>query len=354
MKLSIIIPVYNTQQYLKACVESILSQPFSDFELLLINDASTDDSLAAARALERQDQRVTVYDKPHGGLGDTRNFGVQRAQGEYLLFVDSDDWIGEDTLSKVVEPALAAQADLVVFDFIRENTACKVCRTCSLPVKAPDASKETNRKMLEELVGPDAGSTPWRSVDMIGSACRRLYRREWLLSHKIAFPNEEKVMLEDLPTSIKAHCLSQKTLFLSVPLYHYRYNTNSLSTRYRPYKMKKLSQCFQLTASFLKEQQIYTELEPRHLAWYLRNAAHSSLVNVFSPGNLKEKSGKKDEIHDILADPTLRRAAKSRYLCGGTAADRLIRSVIGTGSVGIAYAFYSRYAKHLQNNTDKQ
>lgn len=80
MKLSIIVPVYNAEEYLKTCVESILAQPFQDYELLLVNDASPDKSLEAAHALERRDQRVTVYDKPHGGLGDTRNFGAQRAQ----------------------------------------------------------------------------------------------------------------------------------------------------------------------------------------------------------------------------------------------------------------------------------
>ncbi|WOC33547.1 MULTISPECIES: glycosyltransferase family 2 protein [Caproicibacterium] len=354
MKLSIIVPVYNAEEYLKTCVESILSQSFQDFELLLVNDASPDKSLEAAHALERQDQRITVYDKPHGGLGDTRNFGAQRAQGEYLLFIDADDWLGENTLASVVEPTAAATADLAVFNFVRENESAGVSRLSTLPIDCPSDRAEDNQKMLEELLGPDAGSTPWRSVEMLGSAWRRLYRREWFLAHSLLYPNEEEVMLEDLPVSIRAHFYSAKTLFLDVPVYHYRFNGNSLSTRYRAEKMQKLSRCFTMTAEFLKEQHAYADLEPRHLAWYLRNAGHSALVNVFSKGNLKDRAGKKEEIRGILADPILQRAAQSSYFQNGTFADRLIHRVIKSGSVEQAYLFYSLYTKHLQKNIENQ
>ncbi|WP_174403178.1 glycosyltransferase family 2 protein [Caproicibacterium lactatifermentans] len=354
MKLSIIVPVYNTQQYLKNCVESILSQPFKDYELLLVNDASSDHSLEAAHALERQDSRITVYDKPHGGLGDTRNFGAQRAQGEYLLFIDSDDWIGEDTLFKVMEPTLKAQADLTVFNFIRENETDSISRLCTLPIHTPTDDAAINEIVLKEQIGPDAGSTPWRSVDMLGCAWRRLYRREWFLQHHLSYPDEQKVMLEDRPVSIMAHFYSKKTLFLDVPLYHYRYNPDSLSTRYRPEKMQKLSYCFQLVESFLKDKNINGKLRDRHMAWYLRNAAHSALVNVFSTGNKRDKRGKKAEIQNILTDPLLKRAAKSRYLCKGTAADRVIYRVISSGSVGLVYTFYRWYADKLRQHTEKQ
>ena len=82
-KVSVIVPVYNVEAYLDQCVKSILSQTLEDIEVLLINDASTDGSLEIARSYEN-DARVRVLDKPHGGLGDTRNYGVARATGEYL------------------------------------------------------------------------------------------------------------------------------------------------------------------------------------------------------------------------------------------------------------------------------
>lgn len=91
-KVSVIVPVYNVEDYLEQCVKSILSQTLEDIEVLLVNDASTDGSLKVARSFET-DKRVRVLEKPHGGLGDTRNYGVARATGEYLaLSIPMTGW----------------------------------------------------------------------------------------------------------------------------------------------------------------------------------------------------------------------------------------------------------------------
>ena len=96
-KVSVVVPIYRVEQYLEQCVNSLLRQTLTDLEILLVNDASPDRSLEIARRFE-SDPRVRVIDKPHGGLGDTRNWGAREATGEYLAFVDSDDWLEEDAL----------------------------------------------------------------------------------------------------------------------------------------------------------------------------------------------------------------------------------------------------------------
>ena len=111
-KVSVIVPVYNVERYLEQCVNSILRQTLQDLEILLVNDASTDGSLALARRFE-SDPRVRVIDKPHGGLGDTRNWGAREATGEYLAFVDSDDWLEEDAFEHLAAAADADKAQLV-------------------------------------------------------------------------------------------------------------------------------------------------------------------------------------------------------------------------------------------------
>ena len=134
-KVSVIVPVYNVEAYLDQCVKSILSQTLEDIEVLLINDASTDGSLEIARSYEN-DARVRVLDKPHGGLGDTRNYGVARATGEYLAFVDSDDWVDPEMLETVYAAAKEHSADLVVFNYMRENLIDGESRACSVPLQA--------------------------------------------------------------------------------------------------------------------------------------------------------------------------------------------------------------------------
>lgn len=98
MKLSIIVPVYQTSQTLRRCVESILAQRFADMELLLVDDGSTDGSGALADIMAQEDARIRTFHKDNGGLSSARNYGLERAEGEYIAFVDSDDTLADNTL----------------------------------------------------------------------------------------------------------------------------------------------------------------------------------------------------------------------------------------------------------------
>ena len=97
-KISVIVPVYNTEKYLKRCIDSILAQSFSDFELLLIDDGSTDASPAICDEYAAKDTRVRVFHKPNGGVSSARNIGIENTQGNFITFIDADDWIAENYL----------------------------------------------------------------------------------------------------------------------------------------------------------------------------------------------------------------------------------------------------------------
>jgi len=113
---SIIIPVYNVEGYLSQCVQSILNQSFSDFELLLINDGSTDTSLKICTDFKKNDSRIIVIDKENGGASSARNEGIQNATGEYLIFVDSDDFIeSQNLLSELHSKIVQNAADVVLY-----------------------------------------------------------------------------------------------------------------------------------------------------------------------------------------------------------------------------------------------
>lgn len=95
--ISVIVPIYNGEEYLSRCIDSILAQRFDDFELLLINDGSKDNSLEICKRYAQEDKRIRVYDIPNGGVSAARNFGINKSSGEWIMFVDSDDWV-ENTL----------------------------------------------------------------------------------------------------------------------------------------------------------------------------------------------------------------------------------------------------------------
>mgnify|MGYP000028398403 FL=1 len=118
---SVIVPVYNVEKYLARCIQSVCGQSYQGLEIILVDDGSKDKSGVICDEYAEQDGRIKVIHKENGGLGDARNAGVEKAEGKYLLFVDSDDRIHENLVRDTVETAEKNQADMVIFDYIGEE-----------------------------------------------------------------------------------------------------------------------------------------------------------------------------------------------------------------------------------------
>lgn len=120
MKISVIVPVYNTEKYIEKCLLSIKNQTLKDFECLVINDGTKDNSIEIAKKCVDNDSRFVFYDKENGGLSDTKNYGIDKAQGEYLCFIDSDDYIDNTCLEKAYNKAKENNSDITCFDMYYE------------------------------------------------------------------------------------------------------------------------------------------------------------------------------------------------------------------------------------------
>ena len=125
-KISVLVPVYNTEKYIKKCIDSIKSQTITDWELILVDDGSTDDSGKICDEYAKQDEKITVYHKKNEGISATREFAVKHANGTYIQFVDSDDWIDADMLERMYGAAQAKNLDVVGCNFIEEYTSKSV------------------------------------------------------------------------------------------------------------------------------------------------------------------------------------------------------------------------------------
>ena len=118
---SIIIPVYNVEQYIEKCLDSVLGQTYRELDVICINDGSTDNSLAVLLRYEAQDSRVRIIDKENGGVVSAREAGLRIAKGEYTTFVDADDWIEADAIMEMVAANRVYQADVVACGFWKEQ-----------------------------------------------------------------------------------------------------------------------------------------------------------------------------------------------------------------------------------------
>ena len=193
MKLSVIVPVYNVEKYLEECVDSLLNQTMKDLEIFLVDDGSTDRSGAIAdRVAKENPDRVHTLHLENGGQGRARNAVLPMAQGDYIGFVDSDDWIERDMYEKMLDRAEKTGADVVVCDFLEHYA---------------DGREQTLPACFQD-----------HPLSAAGSSCNKIFRRS--LVGDLRFP--EGLWYEDFYFSAVMLLRSKRTEFIPEPLYVYR------------------------------------------------------------------------------------------------------------------------------------
>lgn len=218
--ISIIVPVYNSSAFLKKCLESILMQTYSDFELLLINDGSTDTSLDIALSYANLDNRIVVINQENLGVSSARNNGLSKASGDYIVFVDADDWLEQDYLSVLINDIVINDADLVCGGYYDYSVYAK-----RLPIndfKGRTTVLKTDEMMYALLNG--TGGVPWA----------KLYRKAIIDKFSIRFNNQVK-MSEDLVFNLEYVSYCKKIIINQYHGYNYnRLNNTSVSSKISP------------------------------------------------------------------------------------------------------------------------
>lgn len=207
--ISVIIPVYNTQRYLSRCLDSILSQSFTDFELLLIDDGSTDDSGLISDAYAKKDSRIRVFHKENGGVSSARNLGLQEAKGEWVCFVDSDDELLPEGLQTMVG-GVSEEVDLVMAGYYELEGETLQKDTTSF---GGNGIIDRNKALL--MMYP--------SVDFpyLGYPVGKLFKRNLVLDNRVSFDEHIRIK-EDTLFVVEYLCGIKKWVcYSSTPVYKY-------------------------------------------------------------------------------------------------------------------------------------
>lgn len=233
-KISIVIPVYNSAKYLRECLDSICNQSFEDWEIIAIDDGSRDESAAILDEYAGHDKRIRVIHKPNGGVSAARNDGLSAATGEYVLFVDSDDWLENDALEVAVGASENGKADVVVTDHFVWNEAFAGKVDVVEPVKRffaqefiTDSRDVINRIQATVLY---RGYSPYLSATcgyMFSALWTKLIRRSLLVENGILF-NTKLKLYEDGLVALQVFQQAKVVAYRQVPTYHYRVLNNSL------------------------------------------------------------------------------------------------------------------------------
>lgn len=330
MKISVIVPVYNVQDYVKQCIHSIIAQTYHDLEIILVDDGSTDNSFQICKDAAAKDSRIITVSQKNAGVSAARNNGIKMSTGDYITFVDSDDWLHHDLYLNMTEVLKRyPRTDVVMCDFmtVKNNTAQQI--TSQLREGLYIKKDMISRIYPTLLVTEDFGRLP------IVSACTCIYKRSFMLKYSIQFDedlrySEDYLFMADVMT----HCDSYyylKNFFA----YNYRQYEESRSKKYQPewwLTLISLNDKFKNLLSGTTEYDFTRQLKLQLI--------HSALFVSSSLNN--QNLGYKEKIkllNTVFGDPSLKSAFSELNFSGQSMSLRIVIFLM-KHRMPLAYLFY--------------
>ncbi|MBR5125397.1 MAG: glycosyltransferase family 2 protein [Oscillospiraceae bacterium] len=281
--ISVIVPVYNAEQYLERCVDSLLNQTHADLEILLVNDGSKDGSGALCDALARKDSRIRVFHKENGGAASARNLGLDHIRGEYVAFADCDDWVETDAYEAMLRLARERNVTLVSagrYD-VNSETGEKTVGLCPVRQERISGVEFAGRVFL------------WDNCD--SSPCDKLYHRS--LVQNTRFP--EGKICEDIPFINRVALDSEAVYLYDKPVYNYFHRPGSESMSKISDKTFHFSYYTNLLYPYIRDN--YPEIEPQARYIRVRSLMHGVQSVVLANQEIRNRYREKyRELHRSL------------------------------------------------------
>jgi Glycosyltransferases involved in cell wall biogenesis len=265
IKVSIIIPVYNVEDYLRQCLDSVINQTLRDLEIICVNDGSTDKSLQILEEYAHKDKRIRIINQKNSGQGTARNTGMDYATGEYVGFVDSDDWIELNMFKELYQDAINHNSDMVM------------CPICVFSENFEDLIYDFNYFNLEYF-NEDFDNSVFdysKAIDFFFSICvtpfNKIYKNEFLTKINVKFP--EGLIFEDNPFFYKTFLEAKRVSLVRKFLYHYRVNRSG-STILNFEKFFDIIDIHAFTREILSSHSSYNKLKIDSYNYIIRSILH--------------------------------------------------------------------------------
>ncbi|WP_310993600.1 glycosyltransferase family 2 protein [Aequorivita marina] len=291
-KVSIILPCYNVEKYIAKSIQSVLDQTYTDFELLVVIDGSPDNSKAVTETFK--DKRIRIFEKPNGGLSDARNFGLERAKGEFIYFMDSDDWIEPDLLADNMALIEKNNLNVVVFGYIQddENIAGNVINSKQM---APP------KICLEK--GKDSFPTDTHIIGILGYAWNKIYRRSFLQKNNIMFEKGTS-LIEDILFNSLVYEKVDTLCFNDKCYYHYlNRQVPTLMKKFHVNSFKLSKRRMFAVDEFLNEWKVEEAIREQRKAAGVVGGIRYSIHNLYAFKNQLSEKESKTYVKNMLNDP---------------------------------------------------
>lgn len=296
MRLSIIISVYNAEKYIVRCIESIIFQLLEGDELILVDDGSVDNSGVICDKYQEKYLNVIAVHQDNKGAGAARNTGIKVANGDYIIFMDSDDF-ADEKMVECVRSYSNKGYDIILFEYIVEDSSKRKKQYNLVNVKLHEFSKESSKQFLKsnflarDIV--EGCNFNMRSV------WAKAYRRKFILNNELYFDEDVKIG-EDMLYLIKVYSLFENAACVEVPIYHYFFqNEESITNCYKPDLEKMINSYISAINPWLKENAEYI---PYHANYRLNDMILYIKYDFFHKENKEENKILKNEMKRILVD----------------------------------------------------
>lgn len=258
VKITIIVPVYNVSEYLEQCLDSITNQTYRQLEIICINDGSTDSSLDILSKFALKDSRFIIIDQLNTGLSGARNAGLNKATGDYIMFVDSDDWLALDACDTAISAAVEKSVDIVMWPYLKEygsyNKPQFIFDNDTLFAEGTNVKENLYRRLFGLL---DNELNCIENLDSCVTATCKLYKTEILKNNSVTFIDTKRIGTEDALFNISVFEHVNRAFFLKKTLYHYRKtNENSLTSIKKDNLLDKWLYLFELMQSHITINQL--------------------------------------------------------------------------------------------------
>lgn len=258
VKVSVIIPVYNVEKYLERCLHSICNQTFKDIEIICVNDGSTDKSLEILNLFAQEDHRIKILDKMNTGVSDCRNKALDMAIGQYVMFVDSDDWIDVNMVERMYSLMTEYNLDLSMCTYCREFIGYSKEKNFDVP-KLNLYTDDEVKILIRKLIGPlkEELSNP-EYLDALGTVWGKLYKTDLIKRNNLKFVDLNEIgSAEDVLFNIYYMYQANNVIFLNEPFYHYwRDNNSSITSKYNKNLVNQRQRFFEYINQFIETNRL--------------------------------------------------------------------------------------------------
>lgn len=308
IKISIIVPIYNVEKYIDRCLDSLVNQTLKEIEIIIVNDKTPDNSMEICEKYAEKDHRIKIYNKDENeGLGYTRNYGINKANGEFIAFVDSDDYVDKDFYEKLYNKAIETNTDICFGEFKTYNSKNENdITTIKIPFKN---DVENTKDILYNMILRNQNERNLLTGYINASVWQAIYTKSIINENNILFISERKYLAEDVIFNFEYLMQSKKASFVRGAYYYYCFNESSLTHTYIQNRMEKVKVQKNKLIELAKK---YGELEfflKAIMSKFLADTRKTIKQEINCNESRKEKI---ENIKRIVNDTDLRMALKNK------------------------------------------